>query len=141
MGLSGLANQKIIPIWNMEMRKAQNLSKARKNSNENWMHNLLKQTKLKWRRQSIHGFRLFDFWCHDLGIVVEVDGPEHDKIRDAKHDAHAYEVSGILVLRVPNRNENIAQAALRVIAESTTWNQRRILMGLKPLTYNGIPIP
>ncbi len=50
---------------------------------EVWAHPFLKQTRLKWTRQSVWGYRIFDFWCHEKGIAVEIDGLTHDKDYDA----------------------------------------------------------
>lgn len=111
----------------MRKRKSQNLSVALKNRNENWMADLLKTTGLKWTRQASWGFRLFDFWNAHLGIAIEVDGPEHDAKSDfdQARDAYNYRRSAILVLRVRNRNEADATAALARIAAAEPWTERR----------------
>jgi very-short-patch-repair endonuclease len=90
----------------------------------------LTATGRKWTRQSAHGFRLFDFWCASLGVAVEVDGPEHKPAVDAEADRLAWEISGILVLRVPNFSEEVAAAVLARIAAAESWKDRRIRMGL-----------
>ena len=53
------------------------------------------------RQQVISGF-IADFYCHQAGLAVEVDGPSHtdpeyDKARDA-----VFETLGIRVVRVTN---------------------------------------
>jgi len=135
-----MKNRKHKPMnypWNaeqaahMKMRQKQNLEISLRNPNEHWMADKLSQTNVKWSRQSQRGFRIFDFWCHTLGIAVEVDGPEHNKRYDAFRDSENLRVSGIVVLRVRNRNERDAKKALDFISRAETWNERRARMGLK----------
>lgn len=121
----------------MRAHKAENLARSRRNPNENWMAGLLARTGLKWTRQACWGFRIFDFWCASKGIVVEVDGPEHGKGKqkdwDDFRDRQNYERSGILVLRVRNKNREDAERALSEIAASGSWNSRRKVLKLKPI--------
>jgi very-short-patch-repair endonuclease len=114
----------------MRMRLYQNRALSFSNRNENWMAEKLKTTGFKWTSSVQWGYRIFDFWCAKLGLVVEVDGPEHDIKYDNYRDEYNYRRSGILVLRVRNRNEDDASAALRVIAESETWAERRHRLGI-----------
>jgi len=117
----------------MEMRKQQNLVIAKRNPNENWMYEKLQTTGYNWSRQSKWGYRLFDFWCHYLGIAIEVDGNSHNKRYDKIRDEYNYNCSGILVLRVRNKNEDDAKRIMDIIKASTdNWNDRRINLGLKP---------
>jgi len=53
---------------------------------------LKKHTSHKWIPTKEYGFRLFDFYCHDLGIAVEVNKP-----RQITNDKLAYNISGIFV--------------------------------------------
>lgn len=120
----------------MKLRQKENLAKSKENKSENWMYEKLKKTNYKWTRQARWGIRLFDFWCHKLGIAVEVDGLEHDKNRDFGRDKTDLEVSGILVLRVRNFSETDAEKVIDFINNSTeTWNERRNKFGLKPVKY------
>jgi very-short-patch-repair endonuclease len=66
-----------------------------------WGHLRKGQTGCKFRRQQmLFGF-IADFWCAELGLIVEADGPVHDKERDAHRDAElsAY---GVTTLRFTN---------------------------------------
>ena len=117
----------------MKMRQQQNIDESRDNPNEKWMLSHLATTGYKWRRQAQWGYRLFDFWCAKLGIAVEVDGKTHDPEYDAVRDRYNYSCSGILVLRVRNRNESDAQKALETIRTAESWNYRRSKLGLKPI--------
>lgn len=91
---------------------------------------MLKTTGRKWTSSATWGYRIFDWWCHELGIAVEVDGPEHNKDYDAYRDEYNFRRSGIIVLRVRNRNEDDALRALSQIAVSDSWTDRRIKMGI-----------
>lgn len=128
------ANTKEVSQY-MSMRQAQNKMKAKNNPNEQWMAEHLAKTGLKWTPQARWGFRIFDFWCSKLGIAVEVDGVEHDALWDVVRDEANYAVSGILVLRVRNRNEEDAARVLAEIATSESWNDRRAKVGKKPIRF------
>lgn len=117
----------------MRMRQGQNLVQCDGSRAEAWMHAKLLTTGHTWTRQAQSGWRLFDFWCHKIGVAVEVDGPEHDADRDRKRDAEVKKRRAIAVLRVRNFNESDAAMCLFVIAKAKTWNARRASAGLKPV--------
>lgn len=114
----------------MAMRKVQNIDQSRHSKAEEWMYEKLKHTGHKWSRQAVWGWRVYDFWCHELGIAVEVDGPEHDISYDAKRDAYNWKRSRIIVLRVNNFDEDDARKTLKAIATAQKWNERREAAGL-----------
>jgi very-short-patch-repair endonuclease len=114
----------------MRGRQMQNLAMAVVNPNENWMRAKLDSTGLKWRRQAQWGYRLFDFWCGHLGCAVEVDGPEHDVRYDEHRDEYNFRRSGIVVIRVRNRNEDDASRALLIISRLTPLADRKIALGI-----------
>lgn len=114
----------------MRMRKDQNIGRSLRNPNENWMALKLNATVRKWTRQATWGMRLFDFWCAELGIAVEVDGPEHREDYDAYRDEYNFRRSGIVVLRVRNLNEEDAEKALAAISREVTWKERREALGI-----------
>ena len=118
----------------MKMRQVQNIEQSRYSRAEAWAADKLDSTGLKWTRQSIRGWRVFDFWNHRLGIAVEIDGKEHDPIKDARNDANNWKVSRIVVIRVKNFDEDDMDKALKEIAESKTWNERREEAGMKLIT-------
>jgi very-short-patch-repair endonuclease len=121
----------------MRKRKAQNTAKALKNTNENWFADKLKDSTKKWSRQAVWGCRIFDFWCHELGVAIEIDGPEHNKKKDAYRDEYNYRRSGIIVLRVRNKNEEDAAQALEEVSKSLPWKDRRKDLGLNAKTKKG----
>src|SRR3990167_5630827 len=110
----------------MLKRKRQNLKRCRLSKAEEWMFDKLKKTGLKWSRQACWGFRLFDFWCAKKGIAVEVDGPEHKyrKDKDERYDRHNYDISGILVIRVSNFDEEMAEKCIEIIGKEIDWKTR-----------------
>ncbi|MGI9363410.1 MAG: endonuclease domain-containing protein [Parasphingorhabdus sp.] len=56
----------------------------------------------KFRRQSVIGFSIADFFCPDRKLIVEIDGDTHDDpVKDASRDA-AFERRGYRVLHVSN---------------------------------------
>lgn len=115
----------------MAMRQTQN--RARNVPAENWFAAKLPATNLRWTRQARWGFRLFDFWCHEIGIAIEIDGAGHNAVIDAERDAIENERSCIIVLRVRNFNEDDAREAIERVGTSLLWNDRRYLSGKKPI--------
>lgn len=118
----------------MKMRQTQNVVRSVSSKAEDWALSYLEKTEYKWTRQAIWGWRVFDFWNHQLGIAVEIDGPEHDSDYDSKRDAKNWKTSRIVVLRVKNFDEHDMQLALEAISNSDSWNERRELAGLSLIT-------
>jgi very-short-patch-repair endonuclease len=115
----------------MRMRQAQNRAKCKDNEAEQWMYQKLKTTGFKWNRQTLWMSRVLDFWCHELGCAVEVDGRDHDKDEDAAKDKYFLVRSGIVTIRVRNFNEEDAEKALNRIAKMRTWGERRDAIGVE----------
>jgi len=59
---------------------------------------------LKFRRQQPIGPYIVDFFCHEVGLVVEVDGRSHDERgkEDSQREAILQEQQRLQVLRVGN---------------------------------------
>jgi len=55
----------------------------------------------KFRRQSVIGNRIVDFFCPSIGLIVEVDGDTHDAEQDRARDEAAL-ASGFATVRVTN---------------------------------------
>jgi len=114
-------------------RKKENIERSYRNQNENWFHaELLLNTKYKFNRQAIWGYRIYDFWCACLGIAVEVDGPEHNEAYDSYRDNYNYRRSGIIVLHVRNKNDDDAEQAFEIINNAMTWKERRLMLDIDP---------
>lgn len=114
----------------MKWRKNQNIAKSLKNESENWFDEKIKPLGIKYSRQAVWGYRVFDFWFSGLGIAVEIDGNSHNKEYDAYRDEYNFKRSGIIVLRVRNKNENDAEKVISQIMNSDTWLERREKMDL-----------
>ena len=73
---------------------------------------------LKFRRQPPIGGFLVDFYCHDLRLVLEIDGDVHlDPARAELDKARAVwlTIRGFRVLRL--RNEDVSREALLTMLE------------------------
>jgi len=71
---------------------------------------------VKFRRQHrIRGF-VVDFYCHELRLVLEIDGPVHDTPEQKAYDAERtaiLEGLGLRVVRIPN--EAVARETLLAV--------------------------
>ena len=59
----------------------------------------------KFRRQHPIRYYIADFYCHEARLVIEVDGPIHDRIDRREHDQQrngVIEDFGIMILRFNN---------------------------------------
>lgn len=110
----------------MRMMRDINLERALSNTNENWMQSYLPN----WKRQAIKGYRIFDFWNHELLCAVEVDGPEHDRDYDNYRDEYNFCRSSILTLRVRNKNEIDAKSVLACIENLCSGIDRKKYLGI-----------
>jgi very-short-patch-repair endonuclease len=72
---------------------------------------------LKWRRQHPLPPYILDFYCAQLGLVVEIDGGQHVEAADATR-TQALERIGLLVLRF--WNHEVLQEIESVLA--AIWN-------------------
>lgn len=118
------------------MKKMQEKNKASslKNPNELWMMKKLEKLPYKWTRQAQWGYRIFDFWCRDIGVAIEVDGKEHKKEYDRIRDEYNMKRSGILVIRVRNKNEKDSEYVINFLSSNVkSWNDRRRELGLKEI--------
>lgn len=114
----------------MRGRVAENLARSARNQNEQWAANRLSETPYRWKPQAQWGYRIFDFWCQFLGVAVEIDGPDHDPEYDAYRDEYNFRRSGIVVLRVRNKNEQDMDDAIAMLDRIEGWTARRLDMGL-----------
>lgn len=116
----------------MRMRQNQNRVSCLKSKAETWAYDKLKEIPIKWTRQAQWGYRLYDFWNGHYGVAVEIDGKEHKKEKDALKDEYNFRRSGIVVLRVPNHNEEVMSLCLetiRKIIAKESWAERRERLG------------
>jgi len=75
---------------------------------------------LKFRRQHPVGPYVVDFYCHSIGLVVEIDGMSHvDRLEQDQERINYLEQQGLKVLRVTNQDVmNDLDAVARGIAQA-----------------------
>ena len=113
----------------MRRRRDENRKKGMTNA-EKWMYEKLEKTGLEWTFQVIWGWRIFYCWNDSVGIAIEVGGPEHDRSIERKRDAYNYKRSRIVVFRVPNYNEKIADKVIKAVNKKRCWMKQRLLAGV-----------
>ena len=59
----------------------------------------------KFRRQAIMNYRIVDFFCPAVGLVVELDGETHELERDQRRDKKLVEATEFAIVRF--RNEDV----------------------------------
>ena len=62
---------------------------------------------LKFRRQHVIVGFIVDFYCSELRVVLELDGPGHDGVAQSEYDAARtaqLEARGLRVIRIANRD-------------------------------------
>jgi very-short-patch-repair endonuclease len=75
------------------LRKTVSRSEARL-----WLYLRAGQLGASFRRQHPIGPYFADYYCAQLALVIEADGPQHDALYDARRDAFM-EARGLMVLR------------------------------------------
>ena len=84
-----------------------------------WEHLRAKRFNgLKFRRQQIIAGFIVDFYCHSLGLIIEVDGKIHDKQKEKDLEREAIlKAQGFQIVRFTNQQviEDI-EAVLKAIA-------------------------
>lgn len=111
--------------------KYKNLSNSLRNPNENWFAGLLDESCVySFGRQKLWGHCIFDFWCAKIGVVIEIDGKNHNAEKDRIRDEINFNRSGIVTLRVRNMNEEDAEIAIQEANSELIWWQRRQFIGL-----------
>lgn len=85
-----------------------------------WMHLRNRQlNNLKFRRQHPIGNYIVDFYCAEVGVIVEIDGDTHlDRVEYDQNRTEWLERQGLRVIRFSNQDvyENPAEV-LTLIAE------------------------
>lgn len=114
----------------MRGRVAENTARSARNPNEQWAAERLSATPYRWKRQAQWGYRIFDFWCAELGVAIEIDGSNHDPDYDAYRDEYNFRRSGVVVLRVRNKNEKDMDSTIAALDRIESWTTRRLNMGL-----------
>jgi very-short-patch-repair endonuclease len=104
-----------------QLRKGQTIE-------EKLVWELLQKRKFKgfkFRRQHVLGGFILDFYCHELRLGLEIDGPIHLRQNEQDQDRQeAIEAKGIKIIRitneeVANNKRSILTKINRVIGTST----------------------
>jgi acetylglutamate kinase len=102
-----------------------------------WKHIHINEWKLKFRRQHPVSNYVVDFYCHQLKLVIEIDGDIHDLEevkRNDKEREEALKSLGLQIIRF--KNEEVykkANAVLQKIDETIQQLQRSSAENKKPL--------
>jgi len=109
-----------------------NIKLAKKNPHELRVYSVLKTEfcHMKFGWQKWLAFRIFDFWSHKYGCVVEVDGATHDPIKDYLRDEAFFRRYAIITLRVRNGHQEDINWLRRVLPRLGTWKTRHRNMGI-----------
>ena len=90
-----------------------------------WQRIRLNQLRVKFRRQTPIGSYFVDFYCHEFGLVVELDGSQHiDQIEYDEQRTLYLQSLGLRVVRFWNRDvllniEAVLEEIVRVIENSS----------------------
>jgi very-short-patch-repair endonuclease len=81
-------------------------------------------------------FIIVDFYIKEPSLVIEVDGPEHNVMRDEKRDKALFKLFGIKVIRVTNKdveenNKKTREFLLREILSAKDFSSRQIASAIK----------
>jgi very-short-patch-repair endonuclease len=72
-----------------------------------------------FRRQHVIGRDFADYCCVPLGLVVEIDGPQHDLVRDAAKDLrllkHGFDVLRFSVQQVDENFEGVISTICQAV--------------------------
>jgi very-short-patch-repair endonuclease len=111
--------------------KARNLRKSETPAEKKLWEELRNRKLLgcKFRRQHALGYFIADFYCHELPLVIELDGRHHNEKYQKQYDENrdfSMELSGVKVLRFSNDEilKNIS-AVLEKIREGIKAIEKR----------------
>jgi len=91
------------PINKKLASRAKEMAKNMTTAECKFWFDILKYNEYKWLKQKIIDNYIVDFYCHKLGLVVEIDGPTHSDRQE--YDAarsEFLECFGLQVLRYSN---------------------------------------
>jgi very-short-patch-repair endonuclease len=96
-------------INNLKLNQSRTLRKNMTEAEQALWHNLRsrKLDGLKFRRQQIIEGFIVDFFCHDLKLVVEIDGELHNEPEQKEIDQHrkkVFEARGLKEIRFKNKD-------------------------------------
>jgi type I site-specific restriction-modification system R (restriction) subunit/very-short-patch-repair endonuclease len=113
-----------------ELRKARNLSEV-----VFWQQVHKKKFKgYDFDRQKIVGNYIVDFYCANVGVVIEIDGKSHDHKQeyDARRDEYLRSL-GLTIIRIP------ATGVLKHLVQTMAWLEEHPAMQLDHPALSGTP--
>ncbi len=91
---------------------------------ENLMWQLLRAKRfmnLKFRRQHVIAPYIVDFYCHELGLVIELDGSQHGTDEGKEYDAERTKFLEALDLKVVRYWNHDVLGRTDVVLEDLWW--------------------
>lgn len=61
---------------------------------------ILDQHRISYEVEKQFGTKYVDIYLPDFGVAIEIDGPFHNKRRDAQRDAYLFEQYGLRIVRI-----------------------------------------
>ena len=92
-----------------------------------WLY-CLKDLPVKFRKQKPIGNYIVDFYCSEIGVVIEIDGSQHFEQDGMSYDKKRDEYLsglGLRVVRIPNNNILFDFVAVRELIYNVVRNTNR----------------
>lgn len=118
-----------------ECVKKSNSNKAENRVYYEYLEPFRKETWIRFNRQRIRWWRIFDFRCKHLWVWIETDWWYHkeskQKRKDDNKDKHCWDVSWIIVLRLDNFDKKRMEEIMLELSAIKPWWVRRQELWLK----------
>lgn len=97
-----------------------------RNENEIRIKDFLESSGYTWEVQFPYTNRIFDFYCHELCLAIEVDGKK-DYLHEMAKDDLAFKTNGVVVIRIGNKtNEYVLNFIKSRLFKFKNWETRPI---------------
>ncbi len=107
------------------LKEKRNELKKNPTKAELWAKDRLRKAKINVSFQKVFDRSIFDFFCFEKGIAIEIDGSSHDPVKDELRDNHHFEMHTIKTLRIPNFDDERMNEIINLIRLSDTWDDRK----------------
>jgi len=101
-------------------------------------YDFLRNYPVRFQRQKTIGSYIVDSYCHDAGLIIELDGMQHDE-KDAKEYDEVrtafLQACGLMVVRFPNVNIDRNFAAVCMMID------REVKKGMTQRTPSDTAVP
>ena len=95
-------NQQLVPL-------AKQLRKEMTKEERHLWYDFLRSYPVRFSRQKVLGKYIADFYSAEAGVIIELDGLQHDEEKEQKYDAERtafLESYGLRMIRIPNNEVN-----------------------------------